>query len=152
VAGFFGPFVSPEWFIAEQVAGSSQQAITKNAALVAYQLGNIYLLMAMVGIGVLYATTEPKVVRNYLVALALGDIGHVGITCYVLEYERAIDIANWNPMTYGNIGFTVSLVILCLNHGRIFMNTNNQYRFFFSSVVWHTCPVCLDRITSLRLP
>lgn len=114
MAGFFGSFVSPEWFIAEQVAGSSQQAITKNAALVAYQLGNIYLLMAMVGIGVLYTTTERKVVRNYLIALALGDIGHVAITCYVLEYERAVDIANWNPMTYGNIGFTVGIVVFML--------------------------------------
>lgn len=45
--------------------------------MVAYQLGNIYLLLAMVGVAVLYSTTEAKVVRNYVIALWIADIGHV---------------------------------------------------------------------------
>ena len=61
----------------------------------------------MVGIAVLYSTTEAKVVRNYVIALWIADIGHVAITCCIMEYERAIDIANWNAMTWGNIGATV---------------------------------------------
>lgn len=109
VAGFFGPMISPEWFLAEQIAGSPQQGITRNAQMVVYQLANIYLLMALVGIGVLYATTESRVVRNYLIALAIGDLGHVGITYYVMEHEKAIDIANWTSVTWGNIGFTAFL-------------------------------------------
>ena len=56
--------------------------------MVALQLGNIYLLLAMVGIAVLYTTTEAKVVRNYVIALWLADIGHVAVTGYVMEYER----------------------------------------------------------------
>jgi hypothetical protein len=107
IAGFSGPFVSAEWFLAEQIAGSPRQELTQNAKMVAYQLGNVYLLMALVGIAVLYTTTESKVVRSYLTALAIADIGHVGITCYVMEYERAIDIASWNSMAWGNIGITV---------------------------------------------
>ena len=31
-----------------------------------YRLGNIYLLLALAGISVLYTTTEAKVVRNYV--------------------------------------------------------------------------------------
>lgn len=62
----------------------------------------------MVGIAVLYSTTEAKVVRNYVVALWIADIGHVGITCYGMDYVKLIDIANWNPMTWGNIAATVS--------------------------------------------
>lgn len=108
MAGFLGPFVSPEWFLAEQIAGSPQQEITQNAKMIAYQLGNIYLLMALVGVAVLYTTTEAKVVRSYLIALAIADVGHVGITCYVMEYERAVDIAHWNSMAWGNLGATVS--------------------------------------------
>ncbi|KAF4630065.1 hypothetical protein G7Y89_g8073 [Cudoniella acicularis] len=73
------------------------------------RLGNIYLLLAMVGIAVLYTTTEVKVVRNYVIALWLADIGHIAITCYVMEYERVLDVANWNSMTWGNIGATVAL-------------------------------------------
>lgn len=62
----------------------------------------------MVGIGVLYSTTEAKVVRNYVIALWIADIGHVAITCYGMEYAKLADIANWNPMTWGNIAATVS--------------------------------------------
>jgi hypothetical protein len=48
---------------------------------------------------VLYSTTEPKVVRNYVIALWLADISHVAITCVGMEYDRLVDFANWNPMT-----------------------------------------------------
>jgi hypothetical protein len=66
----------------------------------------------MVGIAVLYTTTEAKVVRNYVVALWLADIGHVVITGYVTPYEKLIDVANWNALTWGNIGATVRKFIL----------------------------------------
>jgi hypothetical protein len=81
--------------------------------MVGLQLGNIYLLLAMVGIAVLYTTTEAKTVRNYLIALWLADIGHVAVTCYVMEYERMVDFANWNAMAWGNIGATVSIFECC---------------------------------------
>lgn len=109
IAGAVAPFISPEWFVAEQIALSPLEPITANAKMVALQLGNIYLLLAMVGIAVLYSTNEAKVVRNYVISLALADIGHVAVTCYVMEYERMIDFANWNAMAYGNIGATVSI-------------------------------------------
>lgn len=107
VAGFVAPFISPEAFIADQIAGSPRGA-TENAKMIAYQLGNIYLLLAMVGVAVLYSTTEVKVVRNYLIALAIADVSHVSITAYGMGYDRTIDIANWNAMAWGNIGATVS--------------------------------------------
>lgn len=83
-----------------------------NDILHCVRLGNIYLLLAMVGIAVLYSTTEARVVHNYVIALWIADIGHVFITCYVMEYDRAVDIANWNAMTWGNIGATVSIPAL----------------------------------------
>ncbi|TVY73508.1 hypothetical protein LSUE1_G006446 [Lachnellula suecica] len=112
IAGAVAPFVSPEWFIAEQTPKASLQLASANARVVAYQLGNIYLLLAMVGIAVLYSTTEPKVVRNYVVALWIADIGsHVAITCYNIEYAELVNFAEWNPMTWGNIGATVALFL-----------------------------------------
>lgn len=74
------------------------------------RLGNIYLLLAMVGIAVLYTTTEPKVVRNYVIALWIADIGHIAVTCWVMDYEKLVNVAGWNPLTWGNIGATVSLL------------------------------------------
>lgn len=56
----------------------------------------------------LYTTTELKVVRNYLIALWIADIGHIAV-CYVgLGFERFVDVASWNSMTWGNVGATVS--------------------------------------------
>ena len=39
----------------------------------------------MVGIGVLYSTTEAKVVRNFLLACAIADVGHLYVTCAVIH-------------------------------------------------------------------
>jgi hypothetical protein len=69
----------------------------------------MYLLMCLVGIAVLNATTEPKVVRNYVIALWLADITHVLITGFGLGMARVMDVASWNSMTWGNIGATVSV-------------------------------------------
>jgi hypothetical protein len=76
-------------------------------SLTLFRLGNIYLLLAMVAVAVLYSTTEPKVVRNYVIALLLADIGHIATTGYGMGYDKFIDFANYNPTTWGNVGITV---------------------------------------------
>ena len=83
-----------------------------NSRLVALQLGNCYGLLFLAAVAVLYTTTELKVVRNYLIALWVADIGHIAV-CYVgLGLERFVDVASWNSMTWGNVGVTVSGVSL----------------------------------------
>lgn len=76
--------------------------------MVAWQLGNLYLLMAMMGLAILNTTSEAKVVKAYLLVLWLGDIGHVGFTLYGLGLERLAQVSEWNAMTNGNVAFTVS--------------------------------------------
>jgi len=62
--------MNADWFIASQIDGPGAQAVSsENARLVALQLGNAYGLLFLVGVAVLYTTTELKVVRNYLIAL-----------------------------------------------------------------------------------
>lgn len=75
--------------------------------MLAWQLGNMYLLMAFIGLAVLLTTSEIKVVRSYLVALWLGDVGHIAFTCYGMGKERIMNPSEWNPLAWGNIGFTV---------------------------------------------
>ncbi|RDW77417.1 hypothetical protein BP6252_05470 [Coleophoma cylindrospora] len=111
IAGAVAPFISPSWFIAEQIPMTKASNVTDNSRMVALQLGNVYALLAMVGIAVLYTTTEAKVVRNYVIALWIADIGHVAATYYVLGYETFMDIANWNAMTWGNVGATAFLFL-----------------------------------------
>ncbi|KAI8959718.1 hypothetical protein F5Y11DRAFT_291660 [Daldinia sp. FL1419] len=114
IGGFLGPFLDPEWFIASQIDaldGSNLAARDDNARLVVLQLGNTYGLLFLLGVAVLYTTTELKVVRNYLIALWIADISHVGVTCWLLGYDRTLDVRSWNAVTWGNVGFTS---LLCL--------------------------------------
>ena len=106
--------------------------VFKTSRLTRPRLGNIYLLLAMVGIAVLYTTTEAKVVRNYVIALWLADVGHVVITGYATPYEKLIDVANWNAITWGNIGATVGTFLL-LN-----VPANFHFRFSCSQQELHT--------------
>lgn len=65
----------------------------------------------MIGIGVLYSTTELKVVRNFLLACAIADIGHLYVTYAVMGWEDYVDLTNWNPLAWGNIGITAGLFV-----------------------------------------
>lgn len=82
--------------------------VTEQSVVVAWQLGNLYLLMAFIGIAIYSSTTEVKVIKNYLFALWLGDIGHIAFSCYGLGSEMSLNLAGWNAMAWGNIAATVS--------------------------------------------
>ncbi|KAK0729765.1 hypothetical protein B0H67DRAFT_559615 [Lasiosphaeris hirsuta] len=112
LAGFFPAVLFPHWFISEQIATwGPPVASTDHAQLVARQLGNCYLLAFLVGVAVLYTTTEIKVVRNYLVALWLADISHVGLTLHGIGYDKSLAVGEWNAMTWGNVGATTFLFL-----------------------------------------
>ena len=81
-------------------------ALTPNQLIVALQLGNTYLLVGLIGIAVLYTTASPRVARRYILALLLGDIGHLVATYHGMGRDKFCDIANWNSMAWGNIGIT----------------------------------------------
>lgn len=116
MAGFLGVVSDPAWFVAEQVPQTLVPAapVTENSIVLAWQLGNLYLLMAFLGLFVLNSTSEVKVVRSYLWALWLGDIGHVAFSCYGLGSERMMNPSAWNAMAWGNIVFTVSICLFQL--------------------------------------
>ena len=50
-------------------------------------------------------------VRNYIVALAVGDIGHLVVTGLGLGWEGVLDIRGWNAMAWGNLGVTAGLFV-----------------------------------------
>jgi hypothetical protein len=81
--------------------------VSEGAIMVTWQLGNLYLLMAIMGLAILNTTSDAKVVKAYLFALWVGDIGHVGLTLYGLGLQRVAHVSEWNAMTNGNVAFTV---------------------------------------------
>ncbi|KAF4339272.1 hypothetical protein FBEOM_6808 [Fusarium beomiforme] len=110
VAGFVGAVIDPAWFIGEQSPQKNDVDASHNSIIIAWQLGNLYLLLAFIGIAVLSTTTENRVVRAYLVALWLGDVGHVGFSSYGLGWHKLSSPSQWNAVTWGNIAMTLFLL------------------------------------------
>lgn len=108
VVGFFGAVIDPAWFINEQVPQSNEIGASQNNIMVTWQLGNLYLLLGLLGVAILSTTNEISVVRAYLIALWLGDIGHVGFSSYGLGWDMSMSPGKWNATTWGNIAMTVS--------------------------------------------
>ena len=111
LAGFLAPLYNTSYFVSAQVPSAIPTVLTSTNRVLALQLGNCYGLVGLIGVGVLYATSEPKVARNYLLACAIADIGHLWATYAVIGYENFIDAGNWNDMAWGNIGITLALFI-----------------------------------------
>jgi len=95
--------------------------LTSTSQVLALQLGNCYGLIGLIGLGVLYYTNEAIVVRNYLIACAIGDVGHLAATYWVIGHHNFMNIGDWNAMAWGNIGVTFfSLVVRVLYFARVF--------------------------------
>ncbi|MDI1486850.1 MAG: hypothetical protein OHK93_006112 [Ramalina farinacea] len=115
VAGFAVPILNPSYFVSLQVPSQAPSAVPYNLTptdrILALQLANTYGLLCMVGVGVLYATTEPKVVRNYLIACAIADVGHGWATGAVMGWEDFVNVGGWNEAAWGNLGVTLFLFV-----------------------------------------
>jgi len=75
--------------------------MTPDAQTVTLQLGNVYLLLAVLGMFILTTTTDPRVVKAYIIALAIADVGHMGATMWVLGWNRVMNVRGWNSMALG---------------------------------------------------
>ena len=117
--GTIVPVVLPEFFIpsqlptghlvASQTTASGAFNILPTERVLAYQCANLYLLLAMVGVGVLNTTTEPKVVHAYVWALWVADVGHFGATGYVMGMDGLLRWQDWNATMWGNLGAVIVL-------------------------------------------
>ncbi|MCJ1322378.1 hypothetical protein MMC15_007726 [Xylographa vitiligo] len=114
IAGWIAANFDTVSFIADQIPSSSSLNVhpsSPSAQVVAMQLGNTYMLLALLGLFILNTTTDVRVVKVYIVALAIADIGHVVPTMWMLGWERSINVRSWNKMAWGNIGATVFLFV-----------------------------------------
>ncbi|KAH7628653.1 hypothetical protein SMAC4_09056 [Sordaria macrospora] len=116
LSGFLPAILNPDWFTHQQLlshppSSSQSTAYPPASRTTTRQLGNMYFLAFLVGIGVLYSPCELKVVRNYLIALWVADLGHMLITAEALGWEGTVDVRGWNAMTWGNLGVTMFLFL-----------------------------------------
>lgn len=119
--GFVCAALTPGYFISTQLPGSLyahpaaktvlDDVVAKDASarLLSAQLGNAYLLLCLLGVFILNTTTEIKVVRAYIWALLIADVGHVGLTVASMGWTATLAVGDWSGPTVGNVGITSAL-------------------------------------------
>jgi hypothetical protein len=112
LAGFVVALSDPVSFAREQVPATTVleklTTVPMGTQAMAMHLGNLYLLCGLIGLSVLWTTTDPKLVKYYIISLWICDINHMAISGWALGQKAVLDIQNWNSMAWGNIGITVS--------------------------------------------
>ena len=119
LAGFLAPVLKTSKFVSSQLPSSPDfkaYTLTPTNRILALQLANVYGLVGIIGVGVLYSTSESRVVRNYLIACALGDLGHIWFTYTVMGHEDFFNVLDWNGVAWGNIGITAMLFVSRLSY------------------------------------
>ena len=114
IAGWSLPMIDLNWFILDQTPNTSSTApasIHPSNIALAYQLANLYGLLFILGVAICYSTSEPKVLRNYLICLAIADFGHIYVTYLAMGWDAFVDVAGWNLLTWGNISITAFLFV-----------------------------------------
>ncbi|KAI9669151.1 MAG: hypothetical protein M1831_000743 [Alyxoria varia] len=140
IAGALGPLLDPSGFVTNQLPLQSPATIASATSALArftsifsqqsgkqilasahptpyehilsLQLGNEYFLIFLVGLFVLRTTNEIRVVRAFLWACLIGDVGHLAATGALMGAESLKDVGSWTPVVWGNIGFTVLLFVV----------------------------------------
>ncbi|EED13812.1 hypothetical protein TSTA_100560 [Talaromyces stipitatus ATCC 10500] len=113
VAGALAPIIDTNNFIAGQTSLASPPTLPHHPSVLAlnYQLANIYGLVGMLGVGLIYGTSEIHVLRNAVVALSIADLGHLYATYAAMGPDTFFDVASWSLVSWGNIGFTAFLFV-----------------------------------------
>lgn len=103
--------MDPAGFVSSQLAHIVPHNLYPTERVLSLQLGNLYLLLCLLGLFILNTTSEARVVHAYIWALWIADMGHVAGTAWVMGYDNFIDVGNWNVMAYGNIGASAFLFV-----------------------------------------
>ncbi|KEF58441.1 uncharacterized protein A1O9_06367 [Exophiala aquamarina CBS 119918] len=105
--GYSVTLLNPESYFLDQVPNTTLASVAGHLVPVhglalTYQLGNVFIVLAAVAI-ICTHTTHTDIIKKYLLAIALGDLGHI-YACYrTLETNIFWDITQWNDMAWGNI-------------------------------------------------
>lgn len=114
IAGISAAMLYPRTFIYDQLPSyrtpDLSTPIPPTEQILALQLGNVYLLLAFLGIFILNQShADRSTARAYLSALWLGDLGHLAATAWVMGWQDFVNVRIWTSSIWGNVGGTIAL-------------------------------------------
>ena len=110
--GFSAIVSSPHGYVSVQVPGAETPApLPPGSTVVALQLGNVFLLVAALGVLCCFMS-HPSFARNYLLILACADLGHIYSSYVGMGSQQFWDIGAWNDTVWLNVGVSA---FFCVN-------------------------------------
>ncbi|KAH6880677.1 hypothetical protein B0T10DRAFT_581226 [Thelonectria olida] len=80
ILGFVVTSFTPQYYACMQTPTPISHTLLPSEKIVIYQLGNLFLLIVILGLSIMNSTRDPAVISAYLSALWWGGLGHIGIT------------------------------------------------------------------------
>ena len=112
IAGFCLASFAPDLYISSLRSLKLSRAESPlQETIVVFQLGNLFLLVAVIGLYVLHSTSDSGVATAYLTALWWGDLGHIGVTAWCIGWSEMSRWMHWHWATWANVGIPVCLFI-----------------------------------------
>lgn len=105
--GFTDPY---RFFSTQAPAHITHADYSPQAEALTLQFANILFLLAAMAV-ICCWTTNTSVTRAYLISVVVADLGHIYGTYRGVGAEYFFDVAQWNDMTWGNIGGSLFLHI-----------------------------------------
>ena len=78
------------------------------------QFSNFLFLLALFSIAILRTTTEQRVVKAYLLVLAIIDLTHVASSAWVIGWGRFCDVGVWPVTAWVNYGYPCGIAFVRL--------------------------------------
>lgn len=108
--GIHSAVTSPSRFVASQLPiVTPSDPVAPSAIILAYTVGNVYLILAGFGILCTVLTRDPNVTKYYLLVLMCGDVGHLIANYAGMGSGIFWNWREWTDAMWGNIPVTVIL-------------------------------------------
>lgn len=104
IGAYFAVFRQSEYLDLTHSPSAPPIGIPLGTSIALTQLGNLYLLFALIEGLVLRSTNDVKVWRAVMISMLIADLGHL-YSVGPLGWEVFYDVKNYNAIDYGNVLF-----------------------------------------------
>ncbi|KAF3342153.1 hypothetical protein EV126DRAFT_412667 [Verticillium dahliae] len=109
ILGFAVASFTPHYLALTQTPTPISHTLLPSEKIVTYQLGNLFLLIAIMGLSIMNSASDPAIVATYLSALWWGDLGHIGVTAWCMGSARLLSVREWTLINWASLGFPTFL-------------------------------------------
>ncbi|KAJ6051955.1 hypothetical protein N7499_011343 [Penicillium canescens] len=109
ILAFATTSIFPSYYVFTQSKHAPRHRLLPTEQILTFQLGNLFLLLAVIELYVFSSTTDTKAVHALITALWWGDLGHLGVTTWCMGAAALRNPRFWSLVNWGNIAIPTLL-------------------------------------------